>query len=541
MRTNLNAILLKYRNRDKKIFIQIDALSHEDLFKAIKMGKVPTIKKLINKKGFNVYKLFSELPSNTPAAQMKIMYGLKGKIKGFRWYDKDKEEEYSFKTPKTANYWENIGKSESKGELLEDGASYINLYTGGASRSILSLSKMFEANIKTRMKNKELWKFIFLNADLVFRMSYKLIREFFREIYESIAYKIKNKPQRSNISFPYVRLVNNVFLNEIATIGSKLEMDEGYKNIYLTYTAYDEMGHTRGPQTKEAMNTLKAIDNSIKKIFKYACKKGYDIYIFSDHGQTPSVPFKNKYGITLEELITDAVSNKDLKIKEYNTEGEQRSHILKYGLKTILKNATELGYAFLERLSNNILNKKEEKTDENILKEDITVMSSGPYSHLYFKNIKYRLAEDEINKKAPKLLKILREHPGIEFIIIKIDDGYKVINKENEVLLNKEFKIKNIENNKIFKKVFKNFNRTKDEILDGLSEVSTGSGIGDIVIFGALIEKNKIINFENQYGGHGGLGGNQNNPFLITNNKLKKNKGKTISSLYNIFRGNDLE
>ncbi|OQY08633.1 MAG: hypothetical protein B6I28_04555 [Fusobacteriia bacterium 4572_132] len=530
MRSDINARLLKYKSKDKKIFIQVDGLAYDILERAIEKNYTPFLKKMLSKKGYKKYKIISNLPSNTPASQMKIMYGLKSKIKGFRWYNKKENLHYSFKNPKTANYWENIAKKETKEELLKDGASYINIFTGGARRSLLTLSKMFETNKKMRIENNEIWKFIFLNADLVFKISYFLVKETILEFFESLSYKIKKKSQRHQPFFFYVRLTNNVFFKEIASLGAMLEMNEGVKKIYITYMGYDELGHMRGPETKEALRTLKNIDKSIKKVVKKAEQKGYEVYIFSDHGQTKSIPFQKKYGIKLKEVIKKSIAV-DIGIKEYNAKYEHKEFMFFYGLEKILKTVIVLGYKPIEFIINKIFKyTKKHKKEKIDINEDIVVTNSGPMSHIYIKNIPKRMEESEILEKFPNLLSNLKKHNGIEFLAVKSKKGYKIMGKNGEILLNEQYEI--IYENK---NVFKNMNMSKKEVLKSLAEVIIGEDIGDIILFGAMLEENLVINFEEQYGGHGGIGGLQNFPFLITQNIIQK-RGKTILDLYNIFR-----
>lgn len=535
MRTDMNARLLNYKSKDKKIFIQVDGLAYDILERAIEKNYTPFLKKMLAKKGYKKYKIISNLPSNTPASQMKIMYGLKSKIKGFRWYNKKENIHYSFKNPKIANYWENIAKKETKEELLKDGASYINIFTGGAKRSLLTLSKMFETNKKTRIKNNEIWKFIFLNADLVFKISFNLIKEIILELYESIFYKIKKKNQRHQPFFFYVRLTNNVFFKEIASLGAILEMNEGVKKIYITYMGYDELGHMRGPETKEALKTLKNIDKSIKKVVKKAERKAYEVYVFSDHGQTKSIPFQKKYGIKLKEVIQKSIAL-DIGIKEYNAKCEHKEFMFFYGLEKTLKTVILLGYKPIEFIINKIFKHTKKEIKEKInIEEDIIVTNSGPMSHIYIKNIQKRMEESEILKKFPNLSEKLKTHEGIEFLAIKNKKGYKIIGKNGEILLNEQYEI--IYENK---NVFKNMNMPKEEALEALKEVIIGDDIGDIILFGAMLEENLVVNFEEQYGGHGGIGGLQNFPFLITKKVIQK-RGKTIFDLYNIFneKGDD--
>jgi predicted AlkP superfamily pyrophosphatase or phosphodiesterase len=110
-------------------------------------------------------------------------------------------------------------------------------------------------------------------------------------------------------------------------MGAIIEMNEMREKIYLTYTAYDEVAHQRGPETKEAVKTLKRIDKSLGKLIKNGRKKGYEIFVFSDHGQSSSTPFEKIYGESIEQFI-----NKSIKVKteKYKREGENSALLVNY-------------------------------------------------------------------------------------------------------------------------------------------------------------------------------------------------------------------
>lgn len=531
MRNDINAKLTGAREEKRRIFIQIDGVPYEILKKAIEKKYMPNLKKIIKFRGYKFYKLYSELPSNTPAAQMKIMYGLKGIILGFRWFNKKQNRHYSFKDVGSANYWENEGEKRCNSPLLKNGASYINMFSGGAERAILTFSKAMEINIKRRIKNNEVWQFILLNMDFIVKAAFETIKEFFTELYEYLKYKIKKIPQRSMKFFPYVRVTNAVFFREIATMGALIEMNEMRERIYLTYTAYDEVAHQRGPETKEALKTLRRIDRSIGKLIKSGLKKGYELYIFSDHGQTSSTPFEKIYGMSIEQFINEGRVNDN---KKENKEGENSEQLTEYFFKRIFKWMVEEGYnlsaRFIKRVFKIYLKIiKKEKSYKN---SKIIVEKSGPMAHIYFNEIKERVVKSELEKNYSDIIKKITDHEGIEFSLFKTEKGYELCGKKGIIILDENFEIKE-EKGYLLSNIIE---IGKEEIINSLKEVAFGEESGDIILFGAVIGKNRVVNFEEQYGGHGGIGGMQNYPFIISKKYIDDNE-LTISKLYSLFNG----
>ena len=74
----------------------------------------------------------------------------------------------------------------------------------------------------------------------------------------------------------------------------------------------------------------------------------------------------------------------------------------------------------------------------------------------------------------------------------------------------------------------------KELLLNSIKEIATGDDSGDLILFGAILSKNRCVNFEIQYGGHGGIGGMQNKPFIMMKRDLDKDI--SISDLYSLFQ-----
>ena len=532
MRNDINAKLTGARENSKKLFIQIDGVPYEILKKSLEKRYMPNLKKILKYRDYKLYKFYSELPSNTPAAQMKIMYGISGLIMGFRWYSKKKQRHYSFKDMGSAFYWENEAEKKCKAPLLEKGASYINMFSGGAERAILTFSRAMEINLKRRIKNNEVWQFILLNMDFIIKVIFETVKEFFTELYEYLKYKLNNIPQRSMNFFPYVRVGNAVFFREIATMGAVIEMNEMRERIYLTYTAYDEVAHQRGPETKEAMKTLRRIDRSIGKLIKNADKKGYEMFIFSDHGQSSSTPFEKLYGESIEQFVIhsfDQKISKDIKFKRNRRDGENNELLLIYFLKKVFRWMIEEGYNRSAGIIKRIFKKSARtiKREKREKQSSIIIEKSGPMAHIYLADSVNKVLKSEIDDR---IIKKIVEHDGIEFVLFKLEDGYEISGKNGNIILDENFKIKEEKGDTLSNIIEIN----KNIILDSLKEIALGEESGDIIIFGAVIGDNRVVNFEEQYGGHGGIGGMQNYPFIISAREIDEEE-LTISKLYSLF------
>ena len=71
-----------------------------------------------------------------PAVQAGIMYGKNDDVPGFRFVDKKAKKQHSFGHP---NHVKEFEKKHFSG-IIQEGSSYSNHFSGGASRSILTMS-----------------------------------------------------------------------------------------------------------------------------------------------------------------------------------------------------------------------------------------------------------------------------------------------------------------------------------------------------------------------------------------------------------------
>jgi hypothetical protein len=478
------------------ILIQIDGISYSSFLRAMEKGYVPNIRRLVNKKGFSLFPYYCPMPSNTPYIQSGLMYGNNSGVLGFRWMEKKKGMSVTFKEAASAARIEEE-VSEGRTGILKGGSSYLNLFTGGAERSVFTLSTFATKNIFRKKKIGQLDIFLLFMlyvTNLVRTVAYIFI-DIFLEFAEWFTLSLFNKRRRREGIFPLIRLINNVIFREIETAGAMTDIVRGVPSIHLTFNGYDEISHHTGPEFPGSFRVLRGIDRKIRKILRAtdSCKtREYDVYIFSDHGQTPSTPFTYKYGETLSGLVQRATPE-DLEISEFNAPQEA---VLYEGwkymeeLKFLTLNLPRYTYNLFERFRGWAL-AREPETVPFIWKEEkeqVFVNDSGPLSQIYFNFRKEKIALEEIRNKYPELMDSLMEHPGIGVVAGCSPDGKAMIMKWDN-----------------------NLTKGDRELFITLAEAENS---GDIIVQGTF-NGEEIINFEEQLSGHGGVGGEQNRPFFI--------------------------
>ena len=106
---------------------------------------------------------------------------------------------------------------------------------------------------------------------------------------------------------------SHVFLmRDISAQIAIMDMMRGAASIYMLYLGYDEVAHHSGPWTDDAFGELKRLDNTfarLRQIAKEKAPRPYDLIILSDHGQSFGPTFKQRYGLSVKDLIEEQLPN----------------------------------------------------------------------------------------------------------------------------------------------------------------------------------------------------------------------------------------
>ena len=129
---------------------------------------------------------------------------------------------------------------------------------------------------------------------------------------------------------------------------------------------------------------------------------------------------------------------------------------------------------------------------DRLLPGRLIVAASGGLAHIYLKDSPRRLTLSEVTARAPELVSALRGMAEVALIMAR--DG------NEDVLLNNGPPLATYD---------------EPEVLTGqLKRLNSFANAGDLVVFGRFADGTQV-NFENQAGGHGSIGGEQLRPFVL--------------------------
>lgn len=534
-------------NRKGYIFLEIDGLAYEVLMEALNNGKMPFLKQLVDDGTHNITKWYTDLSSQTSSSQAGILHGNNKDIIAFRWVEKENNNRIvSSNSISDAVRIEN-GLSDGDGLLSDNGASRSNLFSGDAEDNLLTLSRFTSlSDFYTKT-----WYYLYSSPYVITRILVLFMADMLLELYSRIVHVVRDVRPRINRSLSYFvsRSGANVVMREATTFTLIGDVYAGNYNVmYATYMGYDEIAHHSGIRDADSFRALKQIDTQIKRLYKAVrdSKRKYEVIVLSDHGQSGGPTFKQKYGLTLNDLVRRYLpehitihsilySNEDHfggnfsikplakerkekfddrlddtrdKLNEYKEKALSQKYV-----KEIMEKREYLKEKdpILERLQ-----KLSDKYDVGInfdsdeyIKEDTAqtiVLASGNLGLIYFTDWPIRLTYEQIEDAFPGLLMGLASHQGIGFIMVKSSVlGTMVLSDKNVYYLDNDTYV----GEEFLKKY-------GDNVVDKLKRTDKFEHVPDILVNSNYDEENdEIYAFEELIGSHGGLGGSQQEPFIV--------------------------
>jgi hypothetical protein len=497
------------------LIVQVDGLAYDYLVEGIGRGYAPHLRRLLSSGRYRLSRWRCGLPSATPAVQAGLMFGDSFDIPGFRWYEKDKGRSVVCKLPRAAHTLQARVAATRPG-ILRGGSSYVSLLDGDASLSLLTLGSFGVGHFLENVKGGGFLLLFLLSPLRVARVVALSAWEYMRDLFKRlIALFVPGYYEPPRIISPLLKVIINVLFQELQTFSAYLDIYRGTPAIFTNYYGYDEAAHHFGPSHAETFRTLRGIDREVgrlERLARRAQRRQYDFYIMSDHGQTPSTPFQRRYGKTLGQYIMENIE-KTVSIDEKST-GEQTSeaqaHILLAELRDIEMRLRPAG-ARLLRAAHRFVNQRAplyEETEWDLSRRgDVVVRNSGSLSHVYFNVTNQSLELSDIALLYPRLLPSLLEHPGIGWLVGRQGGQVVVMNRQGTLTLGRSEHVEGC------------------HPLAGLPEPGYAARqlrqlaryphSGDLILLGTW-QNGQVITFEDQVASHGGLGGPQDYPFIIS-------------------------
>jgi len=508
--------------------LQIDALAYSDLRRALELGLCPTISRLM-REGFVLRRWFCGLPSATPYCQAGMFHGENGGIPAFRFYDKAARKVITCNAPHGVQYIRD--RIHSPGALA-GGSSYVNLLDGDAQTVAFTVATREKISVYRRLGGTRMGLLILLHPIRMVRMAFQGVFEWLLEEWERARGEIAGRVTHSEGIFPFIRILSNVVIRELQTMAILLDVYLGVPVIYSTFMQYDELAHHFGPSSKQALVDLRRTDARISEIWRMAQLaggRGYDLVILSDHGMTPALSYRVKYGESLGTTVqrmldeaprTDRPAPRSLasfaEDTEYSDIGPEVVEAVaqltpaSFGARKGIRRFRDWlrsRYGLRE-----IIFPEKYRVDRT---NDVVVTYSSCLALVYFAATERRLTLEQIlaDSRWSTLYERLISHPGIGLVATLSGSGVTLASRRGRASLRDgDVEIISGENPlELF--------GTEPYVLRAVESLVRQPNAGDCVLFGTY-DGYDIISFDDQVGAHGSAGGDQMYPFIISPHKL---------------------
>ncbi|MEU0006802.1 phage holin family protein [Streptomyces sp. NPDC006314] len=435
---------------------------------------------------------YTDWSSQTGASQLGILHGSTFDVPAFRWYEKDRGDVMVCNRPTSAAELQRraVRRTGDGGLLALDGASRGNLFSGGAGEQALVLS--IAARRRNRENRSRAGYFAYFSdpANAV-RTALSFVAEVAREIGQSTRARIgKQRPRvgRGGL-YPFVRAFATVVERDVVVAAVMGDMLAGRTAVYADLVAYDEVAHHSGPHSRDAAKVLQRLDRSLALLERVAerAPRPYRIVVLSDHGQSPGETFRARYGLTLGDLVRAGCGLPVPRRAERTRSGAEARAAVRAALR--------------RPVEENGAHHPSSRDSEPI------VLASGNLGLVSFPDVPHRMTKEEIDARHPALLTTLANHPGIGFLLVRSEaHGGVVLGAYGA-----EIPLAELDDD------FGPLARFGPGAADAVRRTHSFPHTADIMVNSAHDPADgEVLAFEEQIGSHGGLGGAQSRPFLLS-------------------------
>jgi uncharacterized membrane protein YvlD (DUF360 family) len=490
------------------VIIQIDGLAYPILAARIRAGSVNTMASWIRRRSHRLSPWVALLPSMTSAGQLGILHGTNEGIPAFRWFERDRQKLMVSSNPADAA---EIVRRASNGEglLSNDGVSICNLVTGDATRSYMTTAALATG---TRGLGDSRAFFSFFFSPSAYLRSFTLfLAEFVLERIENRRMRRAGVVPRLDRSFKYagMRAASNVLLRDVNVSLIIEEMYRGANVIYADFTDYDEIAHHSGPERVDALKSLDGIDASIATLTKAAAEapRPYRFIVLSDHGQSLGATFKQRYGESLGDLVHRLIGGAAVDQNEVAAEGAAFTNAL---LSEIVRAEGATGSAarraLAKRTTNGVVDLDADADAPPRPADAAVVVGSGNLGLVYITGSDHRLTVEELERRYPGMVGALVNHPGVAAVLVhSAARGGLVLGKRG-------------------------VRQLADDAIQGDDPLAPFGALAfaslrreeamqhapDVLLISQYDpDLGEVAAFEELIGSHGGLGGQQTEPFIL--------------------------
>ncbi len=494
------------------LFLEIDGLAHEVLVRALRDGNAPTLARWVRDGTHRLLRWETDWSSQTGACQAGLLHGDNEDLPAFRWWEKEHGRPIVTNHPRDAAEIERR-VSDGRGLLHAGGASRANILSGDAPHSLLTMSTVLEVRREGQRLGED-YAAYFASPYNVARTAMAAIGHVARELAAAAQQRrLDVQPRiRRTLGYAPVRAWATAVQRDLQVSAVVADAHAGRPVVYTTFLAYDEVAHHSGIERVDTLAVLRDVDRQIGRIAAAAAAaaRPYEIVVLSDHGQTQGATFRDRYGLTLDDLVQTACRTHSVAAKgsgEDEALGRLGAALTEAAAGPGLAARTVRGVTRRRRVDGEVrLEEPLQLPAGEDEPPEVVVMASGCLGLVSFARIPGRATRQEIEARYPELLRTLRAHPGIGFVAVRCaEHGAVVLGARGEHRL----RAGEVEGEDPLAPFGPN---AAAHVLrtDGFAHCP------DILVNSTFwAQTGEVAAFEELVGSHGGMGGSQSYPFVL--------------------------
>jgi hypothetical protein len=487
------------RGRRRLLVVQIDGLPRSVFEQAVAEGRMPFVRRLLQRHGYRLTPMNVSLPTSTPAFQFGAMYGRRPDIPGFHFHDKRRRSDVYFPRAGDAAW---IEQDQGGGRLgvLEGGSAYGCVFTGGAANNLFTLAKLKRPSGAGLLRGfSAFFVFVWVVGKSFVASLLSLGRALLRFIADPVG------ESRRGWKWLAIKIGVSVWVREFFTLAVSRDLYAGVPAVWVNYLDFDVFGHAYGPQHRRARGALRRVDRSIHQLWRTLRRVPeyrYDLYLLADHGQMFCTPYVElQHGEPLEKVLMREFFE-PAGGEEVHPGRPQGRHLAR-GIKAWRsRRAPGLFQRFITYLERDFPRLMGE-LPESHERHGVRIIGAGPNAFVYFLRTDEPVTLEWIDQHWPGVADEISRSRGIGFVLARSAGGPVCI------VRGKRWRLDAAEPGPFAQRP------DRDLVLAGIRGLMEMRSAGDLVIYGNDSPEGNV-SYVHERGAHAGPSEEEMETFVVT-------------------------
>ncbi len=495
--------------RRRLVLLQIDGLSSRRLRHALARGDMPHLKRWLDSGQARLRSLTSASAPSTPVFTAGLLYGARGGVPGFGWYDRSLGRQVRMDLAEDVSALE-AGLCGARRPLLDGGTSYGTIWPGGAADAFFNVVLFnYGATSTGKLVRNAYDKLVSTAAGVAIagRVASRFALELAVGLWDFVRWCRRIHSTRFEWRFLYMRLFVSVIMRDVSTQAAIVDILRGVPCIFIDYLGYDEYAHRRGPDSELALYNLQGVDRAIAKILgvvRAVPEYRYDVFVLSDHGQVATTPFERVVGQSLETFVLEHAGKSVGSLQAHDVAELVSLRATEFWTRTLPKGLRGPARLYVDWLRRRVRRGADESAWRPL--DMIEIVTGGSIAHIYFdRGAPAPLTLEELDERHGELVAALERCPAVGLMLARAADGPVVMYRGRRYRLGDRRALSRLPP----------FRALGYELLaTHLMHAAEGARYGDLVLYGAFAEAGDVA-FDFEFGSHGGIGPDELDQFFI--------------------------